>query len=73
MAEILEEFDQLPPCTVGFCQQMPLEDYDERSAETTKDALHELLDHLDSNPKEFYKILRRKKADNLNLLQFVKV
>ena len=73
MAEILEEFDQPAPCTVGFCQQIPLEEYDQRSAQTTKAALHGLLDHLDSNPKEFYKILRRKKADNLKLLQFVKV
>ena len=73
MAEILEEFDQPSPCTVGFCQQIPLEDYDQRSAHTTQAALHELLDHLDSNPEEFYKILRRKKADNLKLLQFVKV
>jgi len=73
MAEILEEFDQPSPCTVGFCQQIPLEEYDQRSAQTTQAALHGLLDHLDSNPEEFYKILRRKKADNLKLLQFVKV
>lgn len=73
MAEILEEFDQPSPSTVGFCQQIPIEEYDQRSAHTTQAALHELLDHLDSNPEEFYKILRRKKADNLKLLQFVKV
>ena len=73
MAEILEEFDQPSPCTVGFCQQIPLDEYDQRSAETTQEALHGLLDHLDSNPEEFYKILRRKKADNLKLFQFVKV
>ena len=48
MAEILEEFDQPSPCTVGFCQQIPLDEYDERSAETTQEALHGLLDHLDS-------------------------
>ena len=73
MAEILEEFDQPSPYTVGFCQQIPLEEYDQRSAQTTQAALHGLIDHLDSNPQEFYKILRRKKADNLKLLQFVKV
>lgn len=73
MAETLEEFDQPSPCTVGFCQQIPLEEYDQRSAQTTQAALHGLIDHLDSNPQEFYKILRRKKADNLKLLQFVKV
>lgn len=31
------------------------------------------MHHLDANPEEYYKIIRRKKADNLKLLQFVKV
>ena len=73
MAEILEEFDQPSPLPVGFCQQIPLEEYDQHSANTTQAALHELMNHLDSNPDEYYKIVRRKKADNLKLLQFMKV
>ncbi len=73
MAEILEEFDQPSPSPAGFCQQIPIEDYDQRSAETTQAALHGLMDHLEANPEEFYRIIRRKKADNLKLMQFVKV
>lgn len=73
MAEILGEFDQPSPSPVGFCEQIPLEEYDQRSAQTTQTALHGLMHHLDANPEEYYKIIRRKKADNLKLLQFVKV
>ena len=73
MAEILEEFDQPSPLPVVFCQKIPLEEYDQHSAKTTRAALQELMNHLDSNPDEYYKIVRRKKADNLKLLQFMKV
>ena len=73
MAEILEEFDQPSPLPVAFCQKIPFEEYDQHSAKTTRAALQELMNHLDSNPDEYYKIVRRKKADNLKLLQFMKV
>ena len=73
MAETLKEFDQPSPLPFSYCQQIPSEEFDRRSAHTTKDALQTLINHLEANPEEFYKILRRKKADNLKFLQFVKV
>ena len=73
MAEIYEEFDQPSPALVGFCQQIPPDEFDEQSAHTTQAALHELMDHLEANPDEFFKILRRKKAANLKVVEFVKV
>jgi len=73
MAGTLKEFDQPSPLPFSYCQQIPSEEFDHRSAHTTKDALQTLINHLEANPEEFYKILRRKKADNLKFLQFVKV
>ena len=73
MAEIFDEYDQPSPCSVGFCQQIPIQDFDELSAHSTQAALHGLIDHLESNPEEFYKIIRRKKADNLKMFRFVQV
>ena len=73
MAEFLEEFDQPSPLPVSFCQQIPSEEFDQRSAQNTKDALQALIDHIEGKPEELYKIIRRKKADNLKLFQFLKV
>ncbi|CAH3016806.1 unnamed protein product [Porites evermanni] len=73
MAELLEEFDQPSPLPVSFCQQIPSEEFDKRSAQNTRDALHDLINHIEAKPEEFYKIVRRKKADNLKLFQYLKV
>ena len=73
MAELLEEFDQPSPLPVSFCQQIPSEEFDKRSAQNTRDALHDLINHFEAKPEEFYKIVRRKKADNLKLFQYLKV
>lgn len=73
MSQILDEFDQPTPVAISHCRKISSEDFDRESAETTKEALHDLMKHLEQRPQEFYDILRRKKADNLEMFQFVKV
>ena len=73
MSQIIDEFDQPSPATVSFCHKISSEDFDLHSAQTTKDALHELMNHLEERPEEFYQILRRRKADSLKMFQFLKV
>lgn len=73
MSQIIDEFDQPSPATVSFCHKISSEDFDLHSAQTTKDALHELMNHLEQRPDEFYQILRRRKAENLKMFQFLKV
>ena len=73
MSQIIEEFDQPSPVTVNYCHQIRSEDFDLHSAQTTNDALRELMEHLEEQPEKYYQIIRKKKADNLKMFQFLKV
>lgn len=73
MSQTLDEFDQPTPTSISYCHKISSEEFDLQSAQTTKDALHDLMKHLEQRPQEFYDIIRRKKADSLQVLQFVKV
>ena len=73
MAEIFNEFDEPSPNPAVYCQRILREEFDQRSARNTQAELDSLLNYLEGNPKEFYKILRKRKADNLNLFELIKV
>lgn len=73
MAEILGEFDREFPSPSAFCNRVSLEDFDRIGAEQTHSELQNLMQFLDSNPKQFYNTIRKRKRDELELLPFLKV
>ena len=76
MAGVLEEFDDATPLKGTFCSRVSMEEYEEESSSCTKQALRELIDHLDENPREFSSVLRKRKRDEAGengVFAFIKV
>ena len=69
MAGVFKEFDEPSPSITGFCKRLRPAESDRQSAQTTREALSELIDNLES----YFRILRSKKEASLNLVDFVKV
>lgn len=76
MAGILEEFDDATPLRGTFCSRVSVDEFEKQSSSCTKQALSELMDHLDNHPLEFKAVLRKRKRDEeeqSGLIGFVKV
>ena len=73
MTSILNEFDAPSSCPAGFCQRISTEEFEHQAAETTENELDSLMKHLEKNPRIYYEMLRKKKSDNLGMLEFLKV
>ena len=77
MAGVLDEFDDATPLRGTFCSRLSVEEYEEEASSCTKQALTELMDHLDENPQEFKSVLRKRKRDGeqeeSGMWEFVKV
>ena len=73
MAETLDEFDAPSPCVKGYCNRISVAEFEQQAAETTENELQKLLTFLESNPRNYYNVFRKKKFDQMNLLSFVKV
>ena len=76
MAGVLDEFDDATPLRGTFCSRLSVEEYEAEASSCTKQALTELVDHLDENPQEFKSVLMKRKMDEekeSGMWAFVKV
>lgn len=74
--ETLDEFDEAVPLTKTYGRLLTEEQYEEQAAKTTEDALQNLLAHLDKNPNEYHRIMkkrRKEEAENRGIISFLKV
>lgn len=60
MAEVFDEFDEATPLRSTYCSRITTAEYEDVGETQTEKALRELQSHLDQNPDEYFKILKRK-------------
>ena len=76
MAGILDEFDDATPMRNKYCSTLTLEEYEEQSANSTEEALAELIAHLENNPQQYKNVLKARKrdeAEEAGVLSYIKV
>ena len=73
MASLVSEFSVPSARPAAFCQRISSEEFENQSAETTENELVELMKYLEHNPRIYYEMLRKKKSDNLGMLELLKV
>ena len=76
MAGVLGEFDEATPLRSSYCSRLTEEQYQDQAALSTEKALKDLIDHLQDNPEEYRKIVRKKKreeAEEAGLVSYFKV
>lgn len=73
MAECFDEFDDATPLRNTFCTRLSLQEYEDQTANTTEEAIAQLMAHLDCNPQEYRKVLQAKKRDEANIFSYIKV
>ncbi len=73
MAECFDEFDDATPLRNTFCTRLSLHEYEDQTANTTEEAIAQLMAHLDCNPQEYRKVLQAKKRDEANIFSYIKV
>ncbi|KAL8575206.1 hypothetical protein ACOMHN_042327 [Nucella lapillus] len=74
--ENLDEFDEAEELTTTFCQQITEEQYENQISEETEKALNELKDYLQKNPDTYFRIIRKRKQEELEsagVFSFLKV
>lgn len=60
MAEVFDEFDEATPLRSTYCSRLTGAEYEDVGETQTEKALRELQAHLDRNPDEYFRILKRK-------------
>ena len=76
MAGTLEEYDEPTPLRSTYCSRLTEEEYEEETSACTQEALSELIAHLNENPDEYHKVVKRRKkeeAEGAGLVSYVKV
>ncbi len=71
--ECLEEFEEATPLQKRFCSQLSVEEYEQSAADSTEEALAQLIAHLDTNPQAYHKILQAKKDEEIGVFSYIKV
>ena len=61
MAGVLDQFDEATPLRRTYCSRVSAEEFETQAYNYTESALADLIDHLNENPDEYGKILRKKK------------
>lgn len=72
----MDEFDE--PCRLekSYCPQVSLEEYEEQTLNATEMAIKGLLSHLEQNPEEYTRVLKKKRkqeAEDAGWVSYAKV
>ncbi len=76
MAGILGEFDEATPLRRTYCSRLTLAEYENEGSSCTEKALEELLQHLESEPNAYRKVVKRRKREEVEeegVLAYMKV
>ncbi len=73
MAECFDEFDEATPLKRTFCSRVSLEEYEQQTADTTEEAIAQLIAHLDNSPQSYYRVLQAKKDEDVSVFSYIKV
>ena len=76
MAGVLEEFDEATPLRSSYCSRLTEEEYEEQTSIATERALKDLIEHLQDNPEQYRKVVKKKKraeAEEAGLISYFKV
>ena len=72
MAKIYKEFDEPASAPKRFCKQIRPDMFEDNSPVTTKKALEDLMEHLNNNHQEAYRMIRAKEEKNMNFMDSMK-
>ncbi|XP_021374707.1 proline-rich protein 11-like isoform X2 [Mizuhopecten yessoensis] len=74
--ESFDEYDEPCQMTKAYCGQLSLDQYEEQAANTTEQAVLDLLSYLDKNPQKIQSILTKRKKEeleNCGMFSFLKM
>ncbi|KAK7473437.1 hypothetical protein BaRGS_00035313 [Batillaria attramentaria] len=63
--ENLDEFDEAEVLSSAFCKQMTEEEFEEQTSAETQKALDELCQYLQGNPEDYFRIIRKRKQEEM--------
>ena len=64
MAGILGPYDPASPSVTTFCKRISKQEHEKQVAETTQQAVADLIKYLEYNPTAYYNILRKRKRED---------
>ncbi len=76
MAGIMDEYDPPTPLRKTYCARLNNEEYENQASKCTEEALLNLMQHLESKPESYKRVLRKRKKEteeNSGLLSYLKV
>jgi len=76
MAGVMDEFDEATPLKSTYCSKLSQEQYEDQTALSTQRALEQLIQHLESNPGDFGKVVKARKqeeAEESGVFSYLKV